>query len=241
MRLVSVFAALAVAFAAAAPLAAQEVRPPRTVAVSGHGEVTGAPDTAFVTSGVTTHAPTAREALDANTAAMNELIEVLTESGIAARDIQTSNFMVNPNYVYPQQPDAEGYSQPPRIVGYIVSNNVTVRVRNLDSLGAVLDRAVSVGANTINGVNFTLEDPSELYDRARELAFRDARAKAELYAGVADVALGDILAISETQGFGGPQPYMMRGVAAEAAMAVPVQAGELTFAIDVTVSWEIDG
>src|SRR5690606_34926876 len=102
--------------------------------------------TAIVNSGVTTQGATAREALDANTAAMTQLIETLKAAGIEARDIQTSNFSVQPNYVYSDARDANGYSLPPKIDGYTVSNSVTVRVRNLPALGAVLDQSVSVGA-----------------------------------------------------------------------------------------------
>ncbi len=224
----------------ALPAAAQEVRQPGTVMVTGHGEVTGAPDTAFVNSGVTSQAATAREALDANTAAMGELITVLKAAGIEERDIQTSGFSVNPNYVYSQQTDANGYTLPPRINGYVVSNMVTVRVRKLDTLGAVLDRAVTVGANTINGVTFSVADPTDLYDRARTAAFADARRKAGLYAMQAGSTLGRLVSISENQGYGQPQPYPMRAMAEQAPSApVPVQAGELTFSIDVSVAWSL--
>jgi uncharacterized protein YggE len=224
------------------PAAAQQVQvQPPTISLSGHGEVTGAPDTAFVTSGVTTQGATAREALDANTAAMTQLIAVLKTAGIADHDIQTSGFSVSPNYVYPSEPDRSGYQQPPRIVGYSVLNTVTVRVRKIETLGAVLDQAVTVGANTINGVSFSVEDPSALYDAARKAAFADAKDKATLYSNAAGISLGRITSISENQGYGQPQPYMMKAANADMAAAapVPVQAGELTFAIDVSVSWTL--
>jgi hypothetical protein len=238
MRLVTAFAAIGLSAMLAFPAAAQDMRQPGIISITGHGEVSGTPDTAFVTSGVTTQGNTAREALDANTAAMTQLSDVLTAAGIAPRDIQTSGFSVNPNYVYSQEPDRNGYTQPPKINGYVVANTVTVRVRKIDTLGAVLDQAVTVGANTINGVSFSVEDPSKLYEQARIAAFRDAKAKASLYAGEAGVPLGRILAINESQGYGQPQPYAMRAMASEAAPApVPVQAGELTFAIDVSVNW----
>jgi len=211
-----------------------------TISIEGRGEVTAAPDTAFVTSGVTTQGATAREALDANTAAMADLIATLRAAGIEARDIQTSGFSVNPNYVYTDQRDANGYTLPPRIMGYQVANTVNVRVRALDSLGSVLDKAVTVGANTINGVSFSVADPSALYNDARRAAFADARSKAELYATVAGAELGEIRTITESQGYGQPQPMMMRQVADMASAPVPVQAGELSFSISVQVSWELD-
>ncbi len=211
-----------------------------TITIEGRGEVLAAPDMAQINSGVTTQGATAREALDANTAAMADLVAELKAAGIEARDIQTSGFSVNPNYVYTEERDANGYSLPPRINGYQVSNTVTVTVRALDSLGSILDKSVTVGANTINGVTFGVADPSELYDDARKAAFADARAKAELYATAAGGSLDEILSISETQGFNGPQPYPMYARAEMAADAkVPVEAGELAFAINVNVQWEL--
>lgn len=233
MRLLSALA-LATALCATPAFAGQ-------ISISGTGEVAAAPDMAFVTSGVTSQGATAAEALAANTAAMNELIATLKAAGIEARDIQTSGFSVNPNYVYSDARDANGYQLPPKISGYQVYNTVNVRVRDLTTLGAVLDKAVTVGANTINGVTFSVADPAPLYDEARKLAFADARKKAELYADVADEKLGDIESISESQGYNQPQPQMMRAVADSAAAApVPIESGELTFSIDVQVAWELE-
>lgn len=246
MRLVAALVPFAFAAALALPAFSQAMTAPAAptnpglISIEGVGEVTALPDTAIVNSGVTSQAATAREALDANTAAMSQLIETLKAAGIEARDIQTSNFSVNPNYVYSQEVDASGYSLPPRINGYIVSNSVTIKVRNLESLGAVLDQSVTVGANTINGIGFSVADPAKLYEEARKQAFADARAKAELYAGAAGVSLGAIRSISESQGYSNPQPYMMREAAMmDAAAPVPVQAGEMSFSINVSVTWEL--
>lgn len=212
-----------------------------TISIEGHGEVTAAPDTAYVTSGVTTQGASAREALDLNTAAMTDLMSALKTSGIAERDIQTSGFSVSPNYVYSEERDANGYTLPPKINGYQVSNVVTVRVRALDTLGAILDKSVTVGANTINGISFTIADPSDLLNTARKAAFADARAKAELYATASGSKLDDIVSITENQNFGQPRPYEMRAMAAAAPRAdVPVATGELSFAIDVSVKWDLD-
>jgi uncharacterized protein YggE len=211
-----------------------------TISIDGQGQVSGAPDTAYVTSGVTSQGATAREALDANTAAMAELIETLKAAGIEARDIQTSGFSVSPNYVYTDARDANGYTLPPKINGYMVYNTVNVRVRQLATLGDVLDQAVTVGANTINGVSFSVADPSKLYDEARRQAFADARAKARLYADAAGLELEGIKQISETQNYGQPQPYLMREAAMAADSApVPIEAGELTFSINVSVTWDL--
>lgn len=234
MRLSSVLAPLAL-LATAVPAFAG------SIIIDGQGEVRAAPDMAMISSGVTTQGSTAREALDANTAAMAELIAALKAEGIEARDIQTSGFSVNPNYVYSDARDEHGYSLPPKINGYQVSNTVTVAVRDLAELGSILDKSVTVGANTINGVSFSVADPSELYDQARKAAFADARKKAELYAAAAGAKLGELEAITESQGYNAPQPYPMYARAEMAASApVPVEAGEMSFTITVKVEWDLD-
>ena len=233
MRLLSALA-LATALCATPAFAGQ-------ISISGTGEVAAPPDMAFVNSGVTSQGATAAEALAANTAAMNELIATLKAAGIEARDIQTSGFSVSPNYVYSDARDANGYQLPPKVSGYQVYNTVNVRVRDLATLGAVLDKAVTVGANTINGVTFSVADPAPLFDEARKLAFANAKKKAELYAEVAGEKLGDIESITESQSYNQPQPQMMRALADSAAAApVPIESGELSFSIDVQVAWDLE-
>lgn len=217
-------------------LAANE---PALISVTGTGEVSAAPDTAFINSGVTTQGATAREALDANTKAMNDLMATLMEAGIEARDVQTSGFSVSPNYVYSDARDENGYTLPPKIDGYQVYNTVNVRIRDLSTLGAVLDKQVTVGANTINGISFSVADPSKLYDEARKAAFADAKEKAELYAEAAGETLGLLKAINEGQSYAQPQPYMMRADMA-ASSPVPVATGELSFQINVQVTWAVE-
>ena len=211
-----------------------------SITIEGHGEVIATPDMAQINSGVMSQAATAREALDANTAAMAELIAELKAAGIEGRDIQTSSFSVSPNYVYSDDRDANGYTLPPKINGYQVSNAVNVTVRKIDDLGTILDKSVTIGANTVNGVTFGMADPSALYDEARKAAFADSLAKAELYATVAGGTLEEILSIKEAQGANVPQPMAMSSLRDEAAAAaVPVEAGELVFSINVSVDWEL--
>ena len=242
MRPLFGLATFALAATLAFPVLAQAPEQLSTISIEGRGEISAKPDTAYVTSGVTSQGATAREALDANTKDMAALIETLKAAGIEAKDIQTSGFSVSPNYVYSDRTDENGYTLPPVINGYIVSNSVTVRVRALATLGTVLDQSVTVGANTINGVSFSVADPSNLLNEARKAAFADAKAKAELYVGLANVDLDRILSITETQGYDQPQPYMMReaSMAMDAAAPVPVEAGELTFSINVNVLWTLD-
>jgi uncharacterized protein YggE len=206
----------------------------RSITLSGSGETTAAPDLARVTSGVQSEARSAREALTANNRAMTAVIEGLKQAGIAAKDIQTSNFSVGPRYEYPQ-------NARPVLVGYQVSNTVTVTVRDLARMGETLDRIVTLGSNTINGIGFSIDDPEKLEDEARRLAIADARRKAELYAAAGGFKLGRILTIAESSS-GGPQPPMpyMRAAKMEAADSVPIQGGEQSVAIQVNVTWEIE-
>src|SRR5690606_14518580 len=140
---------------AAAPVLAQEAptpphQRPGVFVLSGEGVVSATPDMAVLQSGVVTEATTAREALDANTAAMTKLVASFKEAGIEDRDIATSGFTVQPRYVYSKRND--GTQEPPRIAGYEVRNTVTVRVRGLEKLGTVLDSAVTEGSNQIDSL-----------------------------------------------------------------------------------------
>ena len=213
----------------------------RTITVTGQGSVTAAPDIAVVTLGVLTQARTAREALSRNTSAMQELMKTLTDQGIAEKDLQTSNFSVQPRYVYPKR-QSSGEQKPPRIVGYTVSNQLTGIVRDLDRLGETLDAAVSTGSNQIQGLQFSIEKPAPLRDQARKLAVERALAKAKLLTEAAGVVLGQILTINESGGSRPPVPVARaRAFAAEAASApVPVARGEQEVSAQVTITWMLN-
>ncbi len=209
---------------------------PPTLSVSGIGEVAAVPDRALVTTGVVTEAETAREALDLNSAALEQVMEELREAGIVDRDIATSGFSVEPRYHYPR--GADGDDGPPRIVGYRVSNQLNVRVRDIDRLGNVLDRAVTVGANRIEGVAFHVSDADRHLDAARAEAVRDARRKAEIYAEAGEFELGRILTVSEQDDRAPVRPMALARMAMDAE-SVPVAAGEQTLAVRVDITWEI--
>jgi uncharacterized protein len=227
MRTLSaLFLSAAIVLPVVTPALAQEP-PTRLVSVTGTGVVEAAPDMATLMIGVTTQGETAAATLTANSAATDAVIARLAAAGIEARDMQTSNLSLNPNWT--------GYDTPtPTISGYVAQNLLTIRVRKLEMVGKVLDAAVADGANTLNGLTFGLADPGPALDEARKEAVADARARAELLAGAAGVKLGDVLSISDSGGFVDPAP-MYR---AEAS-AVPVAAGELGITANVTVTYEI--
>lgn len=228
MRLVKT--ALLAALLAQPLMASAETAPPR-ITITGEGRVEVAPDMATVSLGVTTEAATAAEAMAANSDELARVLERLRWAGIAERDLQTSSLSLNPNWHHGQGPDS------PRIVGYVASNQLTVRVRDLALLGGVLDAAVKDGANTLNGVSFGVTDPAPLLAEARKRAVADARERAALLAEAAGVGLGPVEAISEG-GTGGGMP-MYRGAPIAMEAAVPMAEGELSISATVTVVWQI--
>ena len=229
------FAAAAVIglLAAISPAFAEGGKMPRIISLSGHGEVRATPDIAYVTSGVVTQGATAADALAANTKAMTDLFAALKDSGIEDRDVQTSNFSVQPRYDFSN-------NQAPKMVGYDVSNNVTVTLRKVDTLGALLDRMVQSGSNQISGISFDVSKPDDAMDEARKLATEDATRKAKVYAKAMSIELGNVMQVSEGSAAQPPMP-MVRStmMKADAAPPVPMAAGEQTLAVDVNVIWEI--
>lgn len=229
-----ILAAIFLTFLTISPAFAEDAKPQRTMALAGHGEVRAAPDMGLVMIGVLSQADTAADALKANTTAMQAVLAVLKDAGIAEKDIQTSNFTVQPRYDY------NNNGQPPRLVGYDVSNTVTVAVRKLDSLGAILDKVVSAGSNQINGILFQIAKPETAMDEARKLAVADAARKARVYAAASAVALGDIVSISESGGMQPPIPMDAKMIRAEGAVTnVPIAQGEQVISVDVNIVWEI--
>jgi uncharacterized protein YggE len=216
---------------ALAETAPAETAPPAVISVTGEATVTVAPDVAQIEAGVTSDAKTAREASDANNAAMGKVLLALKGSGIEAKDFQTSRLSLQPQ-------SAPNRSGPSAIVGYRASNRVTVRLRDITKVAGVIDTLVAAGANDIGGINFMVSNASKLLDDARQQAVADARRKADIYAKAAGVTLGAPLSISEE---GAPGPVLYRAKLATAGMAVsaPVAQGEETLAVTISVSWAI--
>ncbi|MCB1514593.1 MAG: SIMPL domain-containing protein [Hyphomicrobiaceae bacterium] len=204
----------------------------RQVTVTGEGKVAARPDMARISLGVVSEAATAKEALKANSGAMDALIGGLKARGIPADDIQTTNFDVSPRYVHTKD------GKPPTIDGYRVSNDVAIVVRELAQLGPMLDEIVSVGANRIGGLSFAIADAEALKDEARRNAIANARQRADLYANAAGARLGQVLVISEETVHVAPRGPML----ARAAMAegVPIAEGSQEISARVTVTYALD-
>lgn len=213
--------------------AAEEIE--RRLTVTGEGRVEAAPDMATISLGVTAEARTAAEAIRANSAAMQAVFARLQDAGIAERDLQTSNFSVNPRWERTTTTNAA-----PRIAGFVAQNMLTVRVRDLATLGGTLDAVAQDGANAFSGLSFGLQNPEPLQDAARAAAVADARRKATLLAEAAGVTLGPLLMIDEADG-GGRPTLMVAEARMAAADAVPVAAGELTMTARVRLVYAIGG
>jgi len=227
--------------AAAAPavsrvaLADDKEPPKRTITMSGKGTIKSAPDKVTVSAGVESQAQTAKDALAKNTAAMTRVVDALKSAGIDPKDIQTTDFSVNPQYE-----DRDDDKKPPRIVGYNVDNMVYVTMHDTSKIGAVLDQLVQAGANSIGGVYFSVDKPEDLEKEARKLAIEDAIAKAKLYAEATGAELGPVQTISEQGGYVpyypvSPSPKMESA----AARPVPIESGTQNTNIEVQVTWEL--
>jgi len=200
----------------------------RQVMVVGHGEVKGKPDTATVQIGVETDAPAAKDALAQNTAQAQAIHDKLVKLGVDAKDIQTSNFTINPTYGNDNR----------QVTGYHVGNTVSVKIRKLDNAGTLLDQVVQAGANSIYGVSFSVEDPQALLGQAREQAIKDAQARATQLASAGGASVGEVLVINENVGAQPiPMPMAARSADAANSAAVPVQPGEQSFSVDVQVTF----
>jgi len=230
-HVVSLAVVLASLALAAAPAAAETAVP--AISVSGEANVSVAPDLAQVDGGVTSEAKTAREASDANNAAMGKVLLALKGAGIDEKDYQTSRLSLQPQYAA-----AAPNRNTPQITGYRASNRFTIKVRDVAKIASVIDTLVGAGANEIGGINFIVTQASKALDEARTKAVTDARRKAEIYAKAAGVTLGEPLSISE-EGAAPPPVFRSKMAAPMAGAPTPVAPGEEQLSITVNVTWAI--
>ncbi|HXI11549.1 MAG TPA: SIMPL domain-containing protein [Thermoanaerobaculia bacterium] len=198
-----------------------QIRGLESVSVSGTGKVSLVPDRVTFTLGVQTIAPTVDDAVSQNNTKVARVIAALKRSGAAEKEIQTANF-----FIMPQQDYSQG--QLPRILGYQVSNNVTVTRDKVGDAGRLLQAGISAGVNQASGLNFTVADPTRGREAALKAAFEDARAKAQILAESAGRTLGRAMMISEGASGQIQPPYPMGRVMtmkAEAQADVPVEQG----------------
>ena len=218
-----------------ATTALAQPQPLESVTVTGTGRATVTPDRFSFQVGVQTVAATVDDAVAENNRRVAAVIAALKKAGAQDKDIQTSQFSI-----YPQQDYQQG--KLPRILGYQVTNNVTVRSTKVSDAGRLLGVAVAAGVNTSSGIMFEVSDPARGRDQGLKAAFDDARAKAALLAQAAGRTLGRAIEIREgvQQNEMPPRP-MARTMAMEAQMAadVPVESGSQEVTYNVTVTFEL--
>ena len=206
-----------------------------TISVSGSGTVSLVPDMASISIGVQTEDAIAAEAVAANNLQSGLVIETLETFGVASQDIRTTNFSVSP--IHNRNNRGEVTS-----ITFRVQNTVSVTVRNLDDLGAILDAVVSAGVNTISGIQFESNDVARRVanDEALAAAMADARRQADLLADAAGVRIVDVVTVNVSTD-AGPAPFLDVGAAEGVGGGgdVPVSPGETEVTVEVSVVYEI--
>lgn len=216
----------------------------RSFSVSGEGKVVAKPDIATFTYGVVSEGGTDIAALNKeNTDRGNKIISFLKGEGVEDEDVKTEEYNISPRY---QNSFCRvGACPPPTIVGYTVTQSVSVKVRDFDKIGAILSGAVERGANNVSQLNFTIDDPVGVENEARAKAIAEARAKAEMVAKAGDFSVGRLLGIDE----GGFRPYyaekaiqtMSFDSAMGSALPAPsIEPGSQDVVVTVTLRYEIN-
>jgi uncharacterized protein len=203
--------------------------------VSGSGKVTATPDICSLSVGVQSQETTVAAAQAKAADAMNKVMSSLTGNGIAKKDIQTQNFNISQTTKY------DNNTQQQVVTGYQVTNTVTATIRNLDKAGSIIDAAASAGGDLtrINGISFSIEDPTSYYNDARKLAIADAKAKATQMASLAGISLGSVTYITENS-YTPPVPFVMAsGVKAAQDISTPISPGTMDINSTVQIAYAI--
>lgn len=234
----SAFTALAAMAAAPALAATVEIEAEGPVIeLSVYESVTTEPDLVTIGAGVTSEAPTAVQAMRQNSVEMRKVIDQIKSLGVDDKDIQTTGINLNAQYDY----DRESRRQIFR--GYSVSNRVSVKLREIDETGRVLDALVTAGATDLSGPSFSIEDDEAAKDEARKRAVARAKERAEAYANMLGYDGVEVLEINETLRGSNPMPQMaaraVLGAEAAADMSAPVQPGQVSTGVNITIKYEM--
>lgn len=220
--------------------AIENKNPKNTISVTGQGKVSATPDLATVNLGVITNGDTASAVQNESSKKINSIIDFVKQQGIAKEDVTTSGFSI-----YPQQDYQQGKSI---ITGFQANQNVTIKVRGVDKstdkLSKILGGVTAVGANQVNGVSFSFDDPDQLKGEARKQGIEKAKQKALELAAAAGLRLGKVINVSETSDMPGPIPYDAAGLggagmAADKAAAPNVEPGNQDIVTEMTVVFEV--
>jgi uncharacterized protein YggE len=200
-----------------------------TITVTGTAAVTRIPDVARVSVGVGVTKTTVKAARESAGKSMTAIIAAIKALGIDEKDIKTSSIDLSPQY----------NNTGTRIVGYRMSEQLQITVRDLDKAGDVVDTATAKGATEVNGMSFDVDDPTSAMDEARAAAIAQARTSAQKMAAAAGVSVGAVVSISESS-VSSPGPYYYGAAARDAAALTPIERGSQDVQATVTVVFEID-
>lgn len=209
-----------------------------TINVSGEGQAAIVPDMAILSFSVVKQAETAAAALEANSKALSEVLAALKNDKIDDKDLQTSNFSIQP--LYKQIEPKDGVYVAPEITGYQVSNGLTVRVRDLTKLGGIIDTSVKLGINQGGDISFTNDKPDATVTEARKAAVANALEKAKTLAEATGVKLGRVIEINENMPRPMPQPMMRAAMMKEMDAGVPIAAGENNYTVTVNLTFALE-
>lgn len=228
-------ATLAGSAAGCAGYASRAVTPstPVGIAVTGHGEARGAPDVAVLSVSVEVHRGSMIEARDAAASAASRMLAAVARHGVAANDVQTAQLSLQPEYDYSESGR--------RLLGYVATNSIRVRVCDLPTTSAVLDAVVDAAGDDarVDGVTFEITEPAPLRAEARERAVADARVRAEALAASLGVRLGDPISVEELSGASPVGPMLRHAAYGAADAATPISGGQLEASVDLQVRWAI--
>lgn len=207
--------------------------------VNGEGKVSVTPDMAIINVGIVSEKPTVAEAQAEAAQAMDNLIQTLKDQGIDEKDIQTTSYYITQNTRWNQTDQKE------EVIGYRVSNSVTVKVRDVNKVGTTIDAVAAAGGDLtrISGITFTIDDPTDFYNEAREKAIENAKAKAQQIADKSGAKLGKITYITESNYYSPVyRPYDSYKLATQEAAGVstPISEGELEISTTVQIAYAID-
>lgn len=206
-----------------------------SIVIVGQGKVTGVPDVANIQLGYSVEKKTVAEAQKDNTSKMNAMADKLKKDfKIDPKDIQTANYYISPQYDYNNGKQT--------LRSYLVSQNLNVKVRQMDKVSAIIEAAGTIGLNQVGNLTFAIDNPEALKQQARELAIAQAKEKAESLSKVVGVKLGKIISFSESSNDSQPMPYYALDKAVGmggGGAALTVEAGSNEIIIIATVEYEI--
>lgn len=204
-----------------------------TFDVTGEGKISVLPDLAYVNVGIRTQAPNVKTAQDQINSVINKVSQALKALDIDSKDIQTTNYSINPDYDY------SASSQ--RIKGYTATTTLEVKIRDINKINSIIDAATANGANEVSGISFEVDDKHKYENEAREVAVNDAKKKAEQTAKISGFKLGRIINYSENFGdFPGPIPFAASAdLKAQGGIPTQIEPGSSEIKVIVTLSYEI--